>query len=175
MSIQQKRTAKIGLALSRIFKKTVQMHLNNSRPHGTHGTRSNMMNSTTHTGDNSVHTCLAPTLPSPALSGGIPDSQPAALHARLHHIARLRTTHAHSVSTATTQAGRAGKAQNRSAYMQAVWGCANARAGGQYMGARRGYGSPGPESASSASLSATNARRGRPGNANLPTQRRSHL
>ena len=142
MSIQQKRTAKIGLALSRIFKKTVQMHLNNSRPHGTHGTRSNMMNSTAHTGDNSVHTCLAPTLPSPALSGGIPDSQPAALHARLHHIARLRTTHAHSVSTATTQAGRAGKAQNRSAYMWAAWGCANARAGGQYMRARGGYGSP---------------------------------
>ena len=93
MSIQQKRTAKIGLALSRIFKKTVQMHRNNSRPHGTHGTRNNMMNSTAHTGDNSVHTCLAPTLPSPALSGGIPDSQRPALHIRLHHILRLRTTH----------------------------------------------------------------------------------
>ena len=109
MSIQQKRTAKIGLALSRIFKKTVQMHLNNSRPHGTHGTRNNMMNSTAHTGDNSVHICLAPTLPSPALSGGIPDSQPAALHARLHHIARLRTTHAHSVSTANYASGQGGQ------------------------------------------------------------------
>ena len=103
-----------------------------------------MMSSTAHTGDNSVHTCLVPTLPSPALSGGIPDSQPAALHARLHHIARLRTTHAHSVSIATTQEGRACKARNQSAHMRAAWECANARAWVQCMGARRGSGSPTP-------------------------------
>ena len=121
----KKEQQKSDLHLVAFSKKTVQMHLNDSRPNGTHGTRSNMMNSRAHTSDNSVHTCLAPTLPSPALSGGIPDSQPAALHARLHHIARLRTTHAHSVSIATTQEGRACKARNQSAHMHA--GCVGVR------------------------------------------------
>ena len=103
-----------------------------------------------------------PTHPSPLQlhPRPIPDPQPTALHTRLYHIAHLRTTHAHSVSTATTQAGRAGKAQNRSARIWAAWGCAHARTGGHYKRARQCYGSPEPESASSASLSATNGRRG---------------
>ena len=90
------------------------------------------------------HARPAPTLPSPALSGGILDSQSAALYVRLHHIIRLRRHTQHSMSTASTQAGRAGKARNQSAHMRAAWGRANARAGGQYMRVRGGYGSPAP-------------------------------
>ena len=142
MSIQQKRTAKIGLALSRTFKKTVQMHLNSYRPHGTRDTSDTSMILRVLIGCSGVHTCIQTALPNPALCSGIPDPQPTALHARLYHIARLRTTHAHSVSIATTQEGRACKARNQSAYMWAARGCANARAGGQYMRARGGYGSP---------------------------------
>ena len=102
------------------------------------------MNLRVHTRFTGVPTSTLIALPISALSSCTPHPQPAALHARLRHIARLHTTHAHSVSIATTQAGKAGKAQNRSAHMRAAWGCANAQAGGQYMGARRGSGSPTP-------------------------------
>ena len=144
MFIQQKRTAKFGLLLSRIFKKTLKRHADIDRTHGTHGTSGTSMNLRVHISNGGVHTHTAATLPIPALTSSIPQPQPAALHARLRHIARLRTTHSHSMSTASTQAGRAGKVRNQSAHMRAACGCANARAGGQYMRVRGGYGSPAP-------------------------------
>ena len=142
MFIQQKRTAKFGLLLSRIFKKTLKRNADIDRTHGTHGTSGTSMNLRVHISNGGVHTHRAATLPIPALTSSIPQPQPAALHARLRHIARLRTTHAHSMSTGTTHVGRAGKARKQSARMQAAWGCAIAQGGGHYMRARQGYGSP---------------------------------
>ena len=120
------------------------MHPNSYRPHRTRDTSGTSLNLRVRIGYGGVLTCIQTALPNPALSSGIPDPQPTALHARLYHIARLRTTHAHSVSIATTQEGRACKARNQSAHMRAAWECANARAWVQCMGARRGSGSPTP-------------------------------
>ena len=143
MFIQRKRRAKFGLTLSRIFKKTVQMHPNSYRPHRTHGTSGTSSNLRVSIDIGGVLTCKQTALPNPALSGGIPDPHPTALHARLSHIARLRTTHAHIVSIATRQEGRACKARKQSAHMRAAWGCEIPRFRVQHVGARGGNASPG--------------------------------
>ena len=158
MFIQQKRTAKFGLLLNRIFKKTVHRHPNSYRLHRTHGTSGTGLNLTVCIDIIGVCTCPIPTLPNPALSDGIPDSHSAALRMDFHHIARLRTTHAHSVSIATTQAGRAGKARNRSARVRAAWACADGWAGGQHLGAQCGNGSPALEQEPSENLCAARKR-----------------
>ena len=118
------------------------MHPNGCWTHGTHGTSDTSIFLRVHICCSGVYTSTQTDLPVPALTSCNPQPQPAALHARLRHIARLRTTHARSMSTGTTQAGRAGKARKQSARMQAAWGCANAQGGGHYMRARQGYGSP---------------------------------
>ena len=157
MFIQQKRRAKFGLTLRHIFKKTVRMHPNSYRPHGTRGTSGTSLHLRVRIGFCSVPTCTQTAPPNPALSSGILDPHPTTLHARLSHIARLCTTHEHIVSIATRQEGRACKARDQSAHMRAAWGCANARAGGQYMCTRRGIASPVPVGASSVNLSMAQA------------------
>ena len=79
----------------------------------------------------------APTLPDPA-----PSPPPCTCAFAISHACAQRTQH--SMSTASTLAGMAGKVRNQSAHMRAACGCANARAGGQYMRVRGGYGSPAP-------------------------------
>ena len=159
MSIRRTRAAKLGLSLSRIFKKILRTNPDSYWPHGTHGTSGTRINLRVRIHGTVVHTCQPTALPIPALSSVITDSQPAALHVRLHQIAPLRTAHAHGVSIANLQEGRAGKARNQSLSMRAAWGHANARAREQRISARRGNASPGPIGASSAMPSAESRHR----------------
>ena len=83
------------------------------------------------------HARPAPTLPSPALSGGILDSQPAALHVRLRHIIRLRTTHTTQHEHRNYASGQGGQgAQSKRTHA----GCMGARkcAGWRAVHARKG-------------------------------------